>query len=91
MDERATASSYEPQPLRGLALLRDPLLNKGTAFPVRQWGAREGSRLLRQWIDRPRCGGGIAPPLETHGPGSCTQGRWCPLCTEPLSIAKRLS
>src|SRR5271165_4041583 len=32
MDERATAGSYEPEPLRGLALLRDPLLNKGTAF-----------------------------------------------------------
>src|SRR5271166_6433563 len=32
MDERATAGSYESQSLRGLALLRDPLLNKGTAF-----------------------------------------------------------
>ena len=32
MDEKATAGSYEPQSLRGLALLRDPLLNKGTAF-----------------------------------------------------------
>jgi malate dehydrogenase (oxaloacetate-decarboxylating)(NADP+) len=32
MDERAAAGSYEPEPLRGLALLRDPLLNKGTAF-----------------------------------------------------------
>jgi len=46
---------------------------------VRQSGAREGSRLLRQWIDCLRCGGGIAPPLEARGPGSCTQGRWCPL------------
>ena len=32
MDDRTTAGSYEPQSLRGLALLRDPLLNKGTAF-----------------------------------------------------------
>jgi malate dehydrogenase (oxaloacetate-decarboxylating)(NADP+) len=32
MNERATAGSYESQSLRGLALLRDPLLNKGTAF-----------------------------------------------------------
>jgi malate dehydrogenase (oxaloacetate-decarboxylating)(NADP+) len=32
MNDKATAGSYEPQSLRGLALLRDPLLNKGTAF-----------------------------------------------------------
>src|SRR5271166_7085847 len=38
-------------------------------------------------MDCLRCRG-IAPPLEAHGPGSCTQGRWCPLCTELLSIAE---
>jgi hypothetical protein len=41
--------------------------------------AREGSRLLRQWMDRLSCGGGIAPLLEAHGPDSCTKGRWCVL------------
>jgi hypothetical protein len=25
------------------------------------------------WMDCLRCGGGIAPSLETHGPDSCTQ------------------
>jgi malate dehydrogenase (oxaloacetate-decarboxylating)(NADP+) len=32
MNEEVTSGSYEPQFLRGLALLRDPFLNKGTAF-----------------------------------------------------------
>jgi hypothetical protein len=25
---------------------------------------------------------------RSHAPGFCTQGRWCPLCTESLSIAE---
>jgi len=32
MNDRTTTRSGESQPLRGVALLRDPLLNKGTAF-----------------------------------------------------------
>jgi hypothetical protein len=64
-------------------------IGKALGFPVRQSNAREGSRLLRQRMDRLLCGGGIAPPFGSSWAGFLHKTPLvCPLCTEPLSIAE---